>query len=413
VIIATGSSDHTDSATAGAQCGARALAQSEQPAALALAFCGGRHQPEAFLAGLRNVVGDVPVIGGAGVGAMADDVIGASGYECALALFPRELAPPLRVVEALEPDDHAAGRRLAERLLPDLGPDSAILLFYDSVRAAGPPPVLHMASRLVDGLHAIFDARLGDAAPTIIGGGTLCDFELTGGYVFDGDSVRRHAAVAVVLPDALRPEIAIMHGCTPASAFLEITRIQGPTVYELDGRPAVEVLAEKLGIPRGEFAAQRVSLAVTLGEKHGDPFAPFEEGNYVNRLVVSGDPESGAITLFEADFKAGSKVQLMVTDAERMCASVDRHAAALLQRSSPEPPVLALYIDCAGRASAFSASPTEEAGIVRQHVHGRMPWLGFYSGVELAPLLGRTRPLDWTGVLTVFRLRRGRTPPIT
>ena len=28
--------------------------------------------------------------------------------------------------------------------------------------------------------------------------------------------------------------------------------------------------------------------------------------------------------------------------------------------------------------------------------------LGFYSGVEVAPLLGRSRGLDWTGVLLVL-----------
>jgi len=28
--------------------------------------------------------------------------------------------------------------------------------------------------------------------------------------------------------------------------------------------------------------------------------------------------------------------------------------------------------------------------------------LGFYSGVEVAPLLGKSRGLDWTGVLLVF-----------
>jgi len=30
------------------------------------------------------------------------------------------------------------------------------------------------------------------------------------------------------------------------------------------------------------------------------------------------------------------------------------------------------------------------------------PLFGFYSGVEVAPLLGKSRGLDWTGVLLVF-----------
>ena len=39
-------------------------------------------------------------------------------------------------------------------------------------------------------------------------------------------------------------------------------------------------------------------------------------------------------------------------------------------------------------------------------ITGEVPLLGFYSGVEIAPLMGRAQPLDWTGVLTLFALRR-------
>jgi len=31
-----------------------------------------------------------------------------------------------------------------------------------------------------------------------------------------------------------------------------------------------------------------------------------------------------------------------------------------------------------------------------------IPLIGFYSGVEVAPLLGKSRGLDWTGILTVI-----------
>ena len=32
------------------------------------------------------------------------------------------------------------------------------------------------------------------------------------------------------------------------------------------------------------------------------------------------------------------------------------------------------------------------------------PLLGFYSGVEIAPFEGYSRPLDWTGVLALLRV---------
>ena len=66
--------------------------------------------------------------------------------------------------------------------------------------------------------------------------------------------------------------------------------------------------------------------------------------------------------------------------------------------------LLGIYIDCAGRGSARSGAPVEEAELVQRGLHAAVPLLGFYSGVEIAPFAGgRSRPLDWTGVLTVLR----------
>jgi hypothetical protein len=49
----------------------------------------------------------------------------------------------------------------------------------------------------------------------------------------------------------------------------------------------------------------------------------------------------------------------------------------------------------------------EEAELVVRGLDPRIPLLGFYSGVEVAPFAGeRSKPLDWTGVLTVLRRRR-------
>ena len=64
---------------------------------------------------------------------------------------------------------------------------------------------------------------------------------------------------------------------------------------------------------------------------------------------------------------------------------------------------IGLYIDCAGRSAKTSETLTEEASEV-QNIFNRYnaPLFGFYSGVEVAPLLGKSRGLDWTGVLLVL-----------
>ncbi len=94
--------------------------------------------------------------------------------------------------------------------------------------------------------------------------------------------------------------------------------------------------------------------------------------------------------------------QLMAESTVRGC----RQALADLDTNHLEP-WFALYIDCAGRTAAFSGSETEEASIVQEYLGDKVPLLGFYSGVEIAPLMGRSRGLDWTGVLLILSRRKG------
>jgi hypothetical protein len=236
----------------------------------------------------------------------------------------------------------------------------------------------------------------------IVGGGMLTDMNLTGGYIFDKAEVAKHAVTAVVLPPQIRAETAILHGCVPVSAFLEITDIRDAEVLTLNGRPALDVIEDLLGLKVDEKSRDPLSLMVTLGEKHGDRFGPYDENAYVNRLILSADPGRRSITLFEPDYKKGSIVQIMSRDNGLMAESVRRGAELMTERCQDRDCLLALYVDCAGRASARSGAEIEEAEILLEHLGIDAPLLGFYSGVEIAPVNGCSRPLDWTGVLTTL-----------
>jgi hypothetical protein len=398
--VCVGSGNDTDAGQAGRNAARQALSSAGAgwKTGWALAFCGGRHRPEAFLSGLRAVLGETPVYGGSTTGTVTRASAGCTGYECGLAVFPAGWPAPDAIVQAgLDQDERAAGRRLGQRLAAAGGPHRTALLFYDSIRSAGPPPDLHVGSLLLEG---VYDG-LGGADARLIGGGTVADYQFNDSYVFDGVGVARHAAVALRMPAAWSSHTAIMHGCTPVSGFLEITRAEGARVIELDGRPALQVLQTLAGAGAAEDPAY-VCLHITLGRKYGDLYGPDDEANFVNRLILGADPQDGSVTLFEADFRPGDLVQVMSRNNSAMLASARRRTVELLASPGAADGLFALYIDCAGRASCFCGAPEEEAVVVRDALGGRVPLLGFYSGVEIAPLMGRSRPLDWTGVLTIF-----------
>ena len=198
-----------------------------------------------------------------------------------------------------------------------------------------------------------------------------------------------------------------MHGCYPVTPFLEITRIEGAVVYELDGRPALDVLAEMIGARVRDIRLDPTSWFLALGQKHGDPYAPYDESQYVSRIIIDTNSADGSVTLYEADFSLGARVQVMTHDHATVEASVRERTKLLVDSLDGQRPAFAFYIDCGGRASLMSGAEVEEAALMRQVIGGGVPLLGFYSGVEIAPLLDRSRPLDWTGVLTLFTTENG------
>lgn len=395
-------STETDSREAGRQVAgqARARLTSGETPGWAIAFCGGRHDEVEFLAGMNEVLGGTPIIGGAAVGTITREAIGYEGYECAAAVMPASLGDPIFLTESMEDaDDGTVGERLGERIQDVAEDGTSILLFFDSIRTS-PPPVLHAGSHLVEGIYRGMDLT----RVHLVGGGTLSDFTLGDSFLFDGEGLRRHAATAVVLPKTISAQTTILHACLPASSFLEITRIDGAVVHEIEGRPATEALKRVAGGPVDADSAKDLALRTLLGVNHGDIFASFDGASYVNRLIVAIDPDSGSLVLFEPDFEEGTRIQVMVKDNDLMFESAKQRTEGLMADLKDRSCLLGLYIDCAGRAAALSGTETEEAAAVLAHCRDDLPVLGFYSGVEVAPLLGRSRPLDLTGVLTVLCL---------
>lgn len=402
-LIPVGMSHNPDpvlAAEEAAQVAMQQLPRYEAPG-LALAFCGGRHDEATVLQGLRSQLGEVEIIGGVAIGTITGNLLGYSGYECAVALFPSSLSKSNTIlVEDMQGGELEAGRQLGARLRQKAGDGDTVLLFYDSLQS-GPPPVLYVGSRLVEGIYQGLQGK----QVKLIGAGLIGDYEFKKSYIFDGQRAVKHAALAVILPSMLHSHTTILHGCKPASAFLKISRIEGPVVYELDGHPALEVLTEMLGQAPGVSAGDPLPLAVTLGQKQDDSDTPGNGVTYVNRLIIGANPKDGSITLFEGGFEAGTAVQVMSRDHDLMTGSARQQTRQLLASLNSVRPVLAFYIDCAGRSCAVSGSEVEEAGVLQAELGPDIPLLGFYAAAGVAPLPDQGRSLDWTGALTLFTLR--------
>jgi small ligand-binding sensory domain FIST len=174
-------------------------------------------------------------------------------------------------------------------------------------------------------------------------------------------------------------------------------------IYEIDHEPVVDVIDRAYGnqIWRGQRPVNLLTLGINCGGKFDTP----QESKYINRLITGVLPDNRGIGLFESDLYEGAEIQFMLRDPEKMIESAQRNSTRLLEQiySDNRKPVCGIYIDCAGRSASSSSTDVEEAASVQEALNSRqIPLLGFYSGVEIAPLMGKSRGLDWTGVLIVI-----------
>jgi hypothetical protein len=370
---------------------------------LALSFCSGKVNYDQFFEGLQSIIGkDTPIIGGSAIGVITNDDLSYQGFPAALALIQSD-TNQFRVAAAgdLDKGEQPAGRRLVQNL-GSKSEDRILLVFYDSVRVPATDtisPVLNASAPLLAGI----EEGLRPDVP-VLGAGLIGDYGFGLTKQFCGSYTDSQAVVGVLLSGNSHPYFCIMHGCRPLDGIYHtITKIEGSILYELDGKPIVGMIDDIFGNRgwRKHRPVDYLTIGVNCGKRYGEP----EEGKYINRLITGITPDGEGVSLFEPDLELGMEIQFMLRDTKRMLDSAKNNSADLMKqiRRDGKRPVFGLYIDCAGRTAEYSNGSREEASDVQEvfRRHGT-PLLGFYSGVELCPLLGKSRGLDWTGVLIVF-----------
>lgn len=404
VKVGTGFSNQSDSYSAGRSVAEQALqAGGIDSAELVFAFCSNRTDPGAFFQGLQSVLGEgVPIVGGSAIGVITNSELSYAGHPCgALAVQAKEPFCRVATSNELHRDEAESGRRLAEHL--SAGPeDRALLVFYDSIKqppSAGMPPTLNSSAPLIEGI----ESGLSHSLP-VFGAGLIGDYEFNSTVQFCGSHASSQSVVGSVFHGALAPRHCIMHGCTPLDGvYHRVTRSEGSVIYEMDGTPVVQIIDRLYG--HSEWHKKTPVDLLTIGMYQGEKFGGVEESRYVNRLITGVLPGGKGICLFEPDIMEGAEVQFLARDAFKMVESARRNSMELMEsiRSEGRRAAFGLYIDCAGRTAAYSNTAVEEAAEVQSALtRYSCPLLGIYSGVEIAPFLGKSRGLDWTGLLLVF-----------
>lgn len=157
-----------------------------------------------------------------------------------------------------------------------------------------------------------------------------------------------------------------------------ITKSEGSTLYEIDGKSSLDLYKKYLGDKAGEFA--KSALLYPLNVK-----APGKD-NAVVRAVVTPDHENGSMIFADA-VPQDSRVQLIMVSPDDI-ANGAQTASTLAMQDRITKPQLALVISCIGRKVVMNQRVEEEIELVNEIVGSQAAIAGFYSYGEIAPFHG-------------------------
>lgn len=364
----------------------------------ALLFSTSKHDPYKLVEGVNSVLGtECKIFGGYCFGIFTHSVLSTAGFEVGIIVIESDnIRLNYFLASPLPNNEFEVGKSLGKQIKEaGLLTDSSILLFYDSLHhTIDGKPRLNMASPMLHGISEVIESW-----PAIAGMGVMGDAQFLPSYQWFESKVFQQSAIALTFGNSIKLDTVVLHGLRPASRYFEVTKVDGPMIFEIDNRPAITVIMEILG-PDNKIEPSEFANFITLGINKGDLYGEFIEEEYINRVCLSVDEKLGALIMFDNDISEGSLIQLMQPSIDSTY--IQLNIEKLLQQVGHRKPLYALYIDCIIRASEFAFLSYDEVEVIRKAIPTNIPFLSIYSGVEIAKVKDRPRALDVTGVLCIF-----------
>ena len=216
----------------------------------------------------------------------------------------------------------------------------------------------------------------------VIGGVASGAFKPGENTLILNDTQLDEGLVGMILTGGVAVETVVSQGCRPIGETFIVTKAQDNVIYQLGGRPFLDVLQEILhkSPARDKLLAQE---AVFVGIAMDEYRHEFKRGDFLIRGLMGIDQATGAGAI--ADYiKSGQTIQFHVRDAAT--ATEDLNALLIAQqRKTKQKPKGALVFSCNGRGENLFREKDHDIKLIQEHL-GPIPAAGFFCAGEIGPV---------------------------
>jgi hypothetical protein len=344
-----------------------------------LVYATINHDHAELLAGVRKVVGDDIIVAGCSAqGVMGNRTVLEGGFAAgAMGLGGDALTVAAAIEHDVQIDGTQKGRNLARSVKARLGraPD-LFLLLYDPLCG-------------IDVDHVLTGLQSELVCPITGGAASQPSGPVARTYQYLGVSATPRAAVGVGLCGPFHAELGFCHGTVPTGVTMTLTRADGNSLLELDGRPALDVWREAIGAGPDDVLDQSHTAALAMGVEQKVTVDGREKSIYLIRAAFGFNSETKGIRV-QAAIPQGSKILFHHRTVDVVREGTVAMADELSRRLAGKTPWAVLGFECGARTAPFlgPASTLEENVALQSAVAPDAPWLGLLAWGEVASLGG-------------------------
>ena len=175
-----------------------------------------------------------------------------------------------------------------------------------------------------------------------------------------------------------------------------ITRAEGNVLYELDGKPALDLYKTYLGDRAQGLPGTALLFPLAVKRRDDDP-------DSLVRTILGIDEARQSLT-FAGDMPQGGVGRLMRANAEKLIESAGLAAQQAARAAVTGANTLVISVSCVGRRLVLGERTEEEVETVVQNTPAGAAHVGLYSYGEISPALenGCSELHNQTMTVTVF-----------